>query len=209
MDEQKVEKNEKDELSEASKAFVARLREIVNIFGSNLETARRIGVTETTIRRWLLGAEPRKPALSKLAKAAGVSYEWLAHGKGERSIKIVENDRLDKQTAQKLLDLPASAWKEIEFEEWDCEVPNMEPTLHVGDRYLVDMSTKLPGDGVYLIEIGGQRRAMRVQLLPGAIAYSNDNPIYKGADFTVPSSEVESEVKVVGKILRMASKKPA
>lgn len=46
--------------------------------------ARRCGIGDTTLRKYLAGAQPSSDRLVAMADAAGVSIEWLASGRGSR-----------------------------------------------------------------------------------------------------------------------------
>lgn len=46
--------------------------------------ARRAGVAESVLRKYLAGAQPSADRLVAMADAAGVSIEWLAAGRGPR-----------------------------------------------------------------------------------------------------------------------------
>ena len=140
-----------------------------------------------------------------IAKAADVSIEWLMSGEGKMQPTSNEDDIAAKARAQKFLDLPASMWVNVEYELWECDEPNMEPTLHVGDVYIVTHHP--PGNGVYVLDIGGCKKAMRLAVVPDGIKCSNDNPLYQGADFTITK---DSEVRVIGRVLRTGKdKRPA
>lgn len=126
--------------------------------------------------------------------------------RGQNTSENVEEDDIAAQKARaaKYLDLPAEMWVPVEHEIWQCDDENMEPTLHVGDVYIV--IHKPPGNGIYVLEIGGCKKAMRLAVVPDGIKCSNDNPLYKGADFTITK---DSDVRVIGRVLRAGSKQPA
>jgi len=64
--------------------FVARVNTVVGMIGKQAEAARQVGVKDATIKRWTDGvADPSRTNLVRLAKAAGVSVQWLATGEGE------------------------------------------------------------------------------------------------------------------------------
>jgi hypothetical protein len=109
-----------------------------------------------------------------------------------------------KATTQKLLDLPPTAWEEIEHETWECKDANMEPTLHVGDLYIVDLSETTPNDGVYLVDIGGRQKAMRLSVVPGKVIYTNDNSLYRESNF----ESMLSDLRIIGRVLRAGNKQP-
>ena len=60
--------------------------------------ARRVGVPEANIHTYLRGMNPQVDKLVRIARACGVTVDWLATGRGERSavsVQPVEN----KETA--------------------------------------------------------------------------------------------------------------
>lgn len=63
--------------------IAARLREVM---GDEplLSFARRCGVGETTLRKYLEGAEPSTRRLVAIADTAGVNIAWLAAGRGPK-----------------------------------------------------------------------------------------------------------------------------
>jgi phage repressor protein C with HTH and peptisase S24 domain len=64
--------------------FGTRLRLIMQQFGSVADLARAVGVSDNAIYKWVTGrGKPGMSSLVNLAKAAGVSVEWLATGKGQ------------------------------------------------------------------------------------------------------------------------------
>ena len=64
-------------------AFGARLAALADQQKSVERFAKDIGVSPSALRKWLKGhAEPRRDTLVALARAAGVSVEWLATGEG-------------------------------------------------------------------------------------------------------------------------------
>src|SRR5271168_605101 len=63
--------------------FRRRLRLIMQQFGSVADLARAVGVSDNAIYKWVSGrGQPGMMSLVNLAKAAGVSVEWLATGRG-------------------------------------------------------------------------------------------------------------------------------
>jgi phage repressor protein C with HTH and peptisase S24 domain len=63
--------------------FRRRLRLIMQQFGSVADLARAVGVSDNAIYKWVSGrGQPSMMSLVNLSKAAGVSVEWLATGRG-------------------------------------------------------------------------------------------------------------------------------
>lgn len=67
-------------------AFFSRIREVVAVIGNQSKAAEQIGVTVSSVARWIKGeSDPSRTNLVRLAQAAGVSVQWLATGEGERN----------------------------------------------------------------------------------------------------------------------------
>jgi transcriptional regulator with XRE-family HTH domain len=65
--------------------FRARMKDIIDSSGSIYALAKRAGTAPNTIRRYLTNSEPTRPMLIAIAKASGVSLEWLATGRGPKT----------------------------------------------------------------------------------------------------------------------------
>src|SRR5579863_8486946 len=66
--------------------FRRRLRLIMQQLGSVADLARAVGVSDNAIYKWVSGrGQPSMMSLVNLSKAAGVSVEWLATGRGAPS----------------------------------------------------------------------------------------------------------------------------
>ena len=67
----------------ADQEFCRRLRLIMQQFGSVVDPARAVGVSDNAIYKWVSGrGQPSMISLVNLARAARVSIEWLATGAG-------------------------------------------------------------------------------------------------------------------------------
>jgi transcriptional regulator with XRE-family HTH domain len=65
--------------------FAARLREVVDAYGSTAELARQIERSEGAVRKWLRGeSEPDVTDLRALCQETQTRIEWLATGAGDR-----------------------------------------------------------------------------------------------------------------------------
>jgi transcriptional regulator with XRE-family HTH domain len=74
-------RNERQENS----GFAARLREVVDAYGSASGLAKGIGRSEGAVRKWLRGeAEPNVTDLRSICEQTGTSIEWLVIGRGRR-----------------------------------------------------------------------------------------------------------------------------
>jgi hypothetical protein len=65
--------------------FAARLREVIDAYGSASGLAKTIERSEGAVRKWLRGeSEPNVTDLRALCEQTGTSIEWLVTGKGMR-----------------------------------------------------------------------------------------------------------------------------
>jgi len=65
--------------------FAARLREVVDAFGSANSIAKAIERSEGAVRKWLRGeSEPNVTDLRALCEQTNTSIEWLVTGRGRR-----------------------------------------------------------------------------------------------------------------------------
>ena len=63
--------------------FCDRIREVVSIIGNSNIAAKKIGVTTSSVARWIKGeSDPSRTNLIKIAEAAKVEVNWLATGQG-------------------------------------------------------------------------------------------------------------------------------
>jgi len=64
-------------------SFEARLRELIGHDSAN-SFARRVGITESLLRKYLAGATPGIDKAEQIANATGVSLDWLVSERGSR-----------------------------------------------------------------------------------------------------------------------------
>ncbi len=65
--------------------FAARLREVIDAYGSASGLAKTIERSEGAVRKWLRGeSEPNVTDLRALCEQTGTSIEWLVTGQGAR-----------------------------------------------------------------------------------------------------------------------------
>jgi len=65
-----------------SSSFIERLAEVVAAFPSRAALAKAAGLSPGAMQSYMEGTEPTRPALVALARAANVSLQWLADGRG-------------------------------------------------------------------------------------------------------------------------------
>jgi hypothetical protein len=68
--------------ADSDRGFIKRLEEIVGEFPSRAALARAADLPPSSLQSYLEGAEPTRPALVALARAADVSLEWLGDNRG-------------------------------------------------------------------------------------------------------------------------------
>ena len=197
--------------------FRRRLRLIMQQFGSVADLARAVGVSDNAIYKWVSGrGQPSMMSLVNLSKAAGVSVEWLATGRGAPSKAKVEHhvaepaattSRSSQQIAvergvpqnQQIVDYLSFRpdWLQRAF-SLDLrsmalvEVigDSMSPTANGGDVVLVDVrETRFRHDGIYVLHTGGDLAVKRLQRQPdGTLMIRSDNPAYES--YAVKPEEV-------------------
>jgi hypothetical protein len=73
----------------ADRFFIGRLKEIVDLVGSQAALAKKAGLAASTFQNYVEGGEPPRPVLVALAAAAGVSVNWLATGQGSKDRSLL------------------------------------------------------------------------------------------------------------------------
>ncbi len=171
-----------DILSTTVEDFTTRLELIMRQFGSVAELARAIGVSDNAIYKWLAGrGQPSLPSVVAIARAAGVSVEWLATGResiaragGPVSIAAagdyafmprgeirVGGRRGTRMRSSLIVDVLAfgAGWLEHRLAAdaerlmlLEVSGDSMAPTLREGDLVLADLrETRARIDGVYVL----------------------------------------------------------
>src|SRR5258708_19474222 len=70
---------------QAASGFAARLREVIDAYGSASGLAKTIERSEGAVRKWLRGeSEPNVTDLRSVCEQTGTSIEWLVSGNGRR-----------------------------------------------------------------------------------------------------------------------------
>lgn len=177
--------------------FRRRLRLIMQQFGSVADLARSVGVSDNAIYKWVSGrGQPSMVSLVNLARAAGVSVEWLATGI-DATVKHPPNPRpkdgqvaaaarTEQETLRTSSRPPVQSRQTVEHlsfsPEWLRRVFNidpksaalieavgdsMSPTIDEGDLVLVDLrEDRFRHDGLYALRCGGDFCIKRIQRQP-------------------------------------------
>jgi phage repressor protein C with HTH and peptisase S24 domain len=190
--------------------FRRRLRLIMQQFGSVADLARAVGVSDNAIYKWVSGrGQPSMMSLVNLSKAAGVSVEWLATGRGAPTKARSEVQPTEVSdgggAARPVLRLPVGRaaiqnQQIVDYlsfrPDWLQRVLNldlrstalvevigdsMSPTADEGDVVLIDTrETRFRHDGVYVLRTGSDLAVKRLQRQPdGSILIRSDNPAYE------------------------------
>lgn len=76
-----VKKNWLSEVDDAS-VFKHRMQLCAGLVGSVFKLATRAEISQSGIRNYYAGSDPTRDILSRIARAAGVRFEWLGEGTG-------------------------------------------------------------------------------------------------------------------------------
>ena len=188
-------------------------------FGSVADLARAVGVSDNAIYKWVSGrGQPSMMSLVNLSKAAGVSVEWLATGRGAPTKSRIENQlaqpavvasgsRNSAQTAndrsvaqnQQVVDYlsfrPDWLQRALKLDLRNMALvevigDSMSPTVDGGDVVLVDLQeTRFRHDGIYVLHTDVDLAVKRLQRQPdGTLMMRSDNPAYES--YAVKPEEV-------------------
>lgn len=75
-------RQQRGDATEADGGFIGRLRALVGLLGSASALARKAGISQSGLHRYLSGGEPTRKVLVALARAADVNLQWLMTGQG-------------------------------------------------------------------------------------------------------------------------------
>jgi phage repressor protein C with HTH and peptisase S24 domain len=199
--------------------FRRRLRLIMQQFGSVADLARAVGVSDNAIYKWVSGrGQPSMMSLVNLSKAAGVSVEWLATGRGAPTKTKIDhhvsdppdtvlvtnnsNHTADSRVAYQnpqIVDYLSfrSDWlqRTLNLDSRNMALVEvigdaMVPTADEGDVVLVDLrETRFRHDGVYVLRNGNDLAVKRLQRQPdGSLLIRSDSPTYQA--YSVKPEEI-------------------
>ncbi|HCQ8129868.1 TPA: XRE family transcriptional regulator [Klebsiella quasipneumoniae subsp. similipneumoniae] len=188
--------------------FSERLKSIVPS-GSGRDFAKKAGIGYSTVHNYLQAiSSPTLENLVLLAKAGGVSVEWLATGKefsksantdqAEELLKIPFIDRDD------FLLLDSGTFPDLQekakfLAALRVSTDVMEPTFLVDSILLIDQQHKQLKDGkVVVLHKEGSYLYKRVQVVPDGYNLSSDNPKYSAM---IVNQDSLSSFDVLGEVL--------
>jgi phage repressor protein C with HTH and peptisase S24 domain len=177
--------------------FRQRLRLIMQQFGSIADLALAVGVSDNAVYKWISGrGQPSMVSLVNLAKAAGVSVEWLATGRGP--VANAKADVHSASEASEFIQMPRHGIRNSSLRlgiqssqivdhlsfraDWlqhrlgtdprslalvEAIGDSMSPTVDDGDVVLVDLrETRFKDDGIYVLRAGNDLSIKRIQRQP-------------------------------------------
>jgi phage repressor protein C with HTH and peptisase S24 domain len=206
----------------------ARLALIARRFGGVGELARAVGLSDNAIYKWLAGrGQPSLASAMAIARAAGVSLEWLAGGRertaeglrgqppsgdyitmprGEVRLGSKRGGRLRTPQIVDVISF-APRWLRsrltVDPERLillEVSGDAMEPTLRHGDLALADLrENHARVDGLYVLRQNGDLAVKRLQRrgVGARLIVRSDN-------FAYPPMEIPAaQIKIVGRVIWM------
>lgn len=214
--------------NEMSESLAARIRECANMVGNGDELSRKTAIPRSTLEAYLTGeSEPKASRCAAIAKAAGVSLDWLIAGEGGAQI---EGSRLEMDDGEysfiPLYDAHCTgrggAWTEgariltmLAFTRQSlCKHElrpqnlsavrvigdSMEGLLSDGDTVLIDHTRNmLEGAGVYVIRLDNHLYPKRLQRqFDGSVHIISQNKAYN--DMVVRKDQL-TELAIIGRVV--------
>lgn len=193
---------------ESVEQFSERLKSIVPT-GSGRDFAKKAGIGYSTVHNYLQAvSSPTLENLVLLAKAGGVSVEWLATGKEfSKSASTGQTEKLLKVPfidSEDFLLLDLSTFPDLQkmteaLAALRVSTDVMEPTFTIGSVLLVDQFQKQLKEGkVVVLHKEGNYLYKRVQIVPDGYNLSSDNNKYKPM---IVKEESLSSFDVMGEVL--------
>lgn len=193
---------------ESVEQFSERLKSIVPS-GSGRDFAKKAGIGYSTVHNYLQAvSSPTLENLVLLAKAGGVSVEWLATGK--ESTKSVRTELTEQLLEIPFIDrgeflllnssvFPNLLHKRANLAALRVKTDVMEPTFTIGSVLLIDQYQKQLRDGkVVALHKEGDYLYKRVQVVPDGYNLSSDNTKYSTM---IVNQDSLSSFDVLGEIL--------
>ncbi|WP_193065650.1 XRE family transcriptional regulator [Hafnia alvei] len=193
---------------ESVEQFSERLKSIVPS-GSGRDFAKKAGIGYSTVHNYLQAvSSPTLENLVLLAKAGGVSVEWLATGK--EFTKIASTSQIEKLLKIPFIDsddfllldsctFPDLGEKVEALAALRVDTDVMEPTFSVGSILLLDQHQKQLKEGkVVVLHREGNYLFKRVQVVSEGYHLSTDNKKYSAMVITEQSL---SSLEVLGEVL--------
>lgn len=205
-------------------AFRNRLTQVIHSYGSVVELAAAVGVSDNAIYKWLAGrGQPSVGNLVALARAARVSVEWLATGAESAPSKpaahpvegsdyiFMPRNRIRFAGArgriirsEQVVDSIAfrASWIKQRFRAdprdlilIEAEGDSMAPTIEDSDLMLASLAEpRFRQDGIYLLRRENGIEVKRIQRRP-------DGKLVLSSDNQRYEAMVVSSVGIVGRVI--------
>jgi len=201
--------------------FVERLKLICARVGNASALAKKSGISNSGLSRYLTGGDPSRKVLIGLAEAADVSLHWLATGEGNMekgsgprpsSLMLLpflgnQESPRDEVVATRKTTLTSQAFcrhwlgshglDSAALAAMQIRGDSMSPTISDGDVVLIDIhATDILDDKIYVIQDAGNLLVRRLQLEPGGkVRTLCDNPSHR--EFEINREHLE----IVGRIV--------
>ena len=211
---------------ESADPFLDRLQRLVLIAGSANALAKRSGISQSGIQRYLKGGEPTRKMLITLAECTGVSLQWLMTGEGSELAKEPATPDDDAYAYVPLYDARCSAgsgaWNErsrvlvnLSFTRYSLRKKGLTPAdlaclrvdgdsmtglLEDGDTVMIDQRrNSLEGEGVYVVMLDDHLYAKRLQRdFDGSVRVISHNREYR--EIVVPKDRL-NELQIIGRVV--------
>lgn len=177
-------------------------------------------ISETGFRAYLRGTEPTRRVLVDMARTANVNLEWLATGSG--TPRGNPADAASSAAAVLPVRMPSNrpalrptiagmaldrSYLTENFNDPDAldlvffESDVMEPRIVRGSVLLVDRSSTVLSEGVFLISVDGAQTCRR-------LVYSEGGPVWHADNESYPPIEIDGqlehvEINVLGRVMNV------
>ncbi len=181
-----------------------RLRDAAGAIGI-MRLAKDAGVPYTTLRDYMAGGDMKLSIVAQLARACGVTIDWIAHGT-EADTKVTGPSASEEEprSSRTPIDL---AWLSLrlgivagELVAFDAVGDAMAPVIRDGDLLVARrLERAVIAPAVYAIEVDGGLVARRLeQRVDGALVVRTDNPRY---DPQILSPAEEKPFRIIGPVV--------
>ena len=196
--------------------FASRLKSLIGD-KSLAAFSKKCGVGEGSIRQYLGGSVPGLDKVIAIAEAEGVSVDWLATGREEKTSEFVAIPVMATKAS-------AGGGAAVFFDEVGETFPmprlwlerhnlkpndlfmiwgigeSMYPLIASGEKLLCSRSEwHRQGDGIFIIRQGNDLLVKRVQRLPDdVIRVTSENPVYHPYDVKLTE---DADFDIIGRVL--------
>ena len=174
--------------------------------------ARRVGMGDTIIRKYLAGATPGLDKVIQIAKALNVDVGWLATGEGSPEgpsqagmvlVPVLSARFADAPEVVEMLPVSEALLRWLRVSPADARLveapgPSWEPLARHGDVLLADASQRDPAlGGLFLVRAGNFLSLQRVKIDPHGEAHT----VEPGGHRLTPAELKALGKTVIGRIL--------